>query len=231
MRDEMNENQFKIWYKADWPDETENQLFTMRALKKMFASLTVEEKKILNETPDEKRLGVDVARFGNDLTVLYKAVRFKETWFLTDSKYFSKQDTMKTVGEIINWHRKEEFDLIQIDDAGLGGGVTDRLKEVSETNNVVKAFIAAEKPDFNVKNYLNKKAQSYHGFSRRAEKGLVRVCDFNAVKLKKQLELLLYEFTSSGQMKIIDNQDKSPDFADASNIALFEGRKLLFGFA
>lgn len=233
---------FQMWYEAEFPEQMEDQLFSKRAIDNMKAALTEEEKKLLKEKPHEKRLGVDVARFGKNFTVLYKAIKYYETWFLTESKRFERLSTMQTTSQIIKWDREEDFDLIQIDDTGLGGGVTDRLKEL-DISEKVYPFVAGEKPwkskklskkkEEENKRNLNKKAYAYKNFESKATKGLVRIIDpENKDRLLNELRKIRYEYLSDGTtLKIIDPEDKSPDFADAANIALYTGKVFAFGFA
>jgi len=240
---EMTANEFKIWYEAEWPDELQDQLFTQEDLSNMFAPLTKEELKLFKGKPDKKVLGVDVARYGNDLSVMFKALLYGDKWFIVSSKKFAKKSLMATTGQVTDWHKNEKFDRINIDDGGLGGGVTDRLKELPETRSKTNAFIAGENPwklkrkltkkeEEDNKQFLNKKAFYYRKFETLARKGLVRVIDKdNAQILHDQLKKMRYEFTSSGALRVIDPEDKSPDFADAANIALFTPPGLVFAFA
>jgi phage terminase large subunit len=241
MKSKMTVNEFKIWYEADYPDELEDQLFTQKALKKMFEPLSKQELSLLEKEPDLKQLGVDIARYGNDLSVLYPVFFYGDKKIVLNPLSFSKQDTMKTVGQIINVDSRVKFHNINIDDSGMGGGVTDRLKELNLNSNIVP-FVAGEMP-FKKKNlnaeellhnkkYLNKKAFWFRNLSLEAEKGLVRIALCNESNpLFEQLKALKYEYSSNGKFKINDNQEKSPDFADALMMACFIGKpKAIFDF-
>ena len=75
----------------------------------------------------------DVARFGSDETVI--AVR--EGLRVRIGKAYGGRDTMRTVGEILAAARRLPADrrgkpVLVVDDVGVGGGVTDRLREVGE---------------------------------------------------------------------------------------------------
>lgn len=234
---EMLPNEFKIWYEADWPDELDNQLFSRKALEKMFAPLTPQETELLKTTPTLKKLGVDVARFGNDLTVLQSVYTFNDVSFLMTPKSFSKQDTMKTVGEVINKDRIENFKEINIDDPGIGGGVVDRLKEIPEVKQKTFPFVAGEAP-FKLKRnlrkdeiesntrFLNKKSYFYKQFAKMSAEGKIRVVPSSHSQiLHNQLKQLMYDFTSNGHLKVIEDETKSPDFADAANVGLYSSPK------
>ena len=240
-KEEMISNEFDIWYEALWPDELENQLFTKLDMANFTAPLTEKEIALLKTEPDEKRLGCDIARFGVDLTVLYRLVRYGDTWFFTNSIFFEKQDTMKTTGAIVNWDKDENFDLINVDDSGLGGGVTDRLHEIDQTRGKTIGFVAGESAwnqkevsrKLNVKElddnkrFLNKKALYYKNLESMCRKGKARLVDEkNRHKLIKELKGILYEHQSNGKMKITD-PTKSPDFADAAMIGIYSKPKII----
>lgn len=71
-------------------------------------------------------LGVDVAREGDDATVIYR----RRDWTATLEHRHRKKDLMEVVGEIIRACRRDKPRRIKIDDAGMGGGVTDRLRQI-----------------------------------------------------------------------------------------------------
>jgi len=239
---EMTSNEFKVWYKGEWADTLEDQLFPQPELEMISAKITPEEKELLTMEPDEKRLGCDIARFGNDRTVLCKLERYDSKWFIVKFKVYRKKDTMKTVGEIVAWDREEHFGTINIDDAGLGGGVTDRLREIDGIKRRVFPFLAGELPckfkrvltkteEEKNKQFFNKKSYWLRKLETLTREGRIRLVDeeYGDV-LINDLRKLRYEFTSSGKLKTIDPEDKSPDFADAVNIGLFNPHKLVFDF-
>jgi hypothetical protein len=70
-------------------------------------------------------LGVDPARFGADSTVI--AVRQGRD--IIAIKRYKGDDTMETVGRIIECMEEYKPVLVNIDEGGLGAGVVDRMKE------------------------------------------------------------------------------------------------------
>ena len=70
-------------------------------------------------------VGVDPARFGSDATVI--AVRQGRD--IIELKKHKGDDTMETVGRIIEVIEQYQPALVAIDEGGLGAGVVDRLKE------------------------------------------------------------------------------------------------------
>ncbi|AXI43280.1 hypothetical protein C1J02_16080 [Sulfitobacter sp. SK011] len=76
----------------------------------------------------EKILGVDVARFGNDKSVLY----FRQGRDGAPLPYerHAGWDTMKLASRIAEWINRWQPDAVFIDDGGVGGGVVDRLHQL-----------------------------------------------------------------------------------------------------
>jgi len=70
-------------------------------------------------------LGVDVARFGGDKTQIYRRAGNK----ITGHKEFSSMDTQFVAKEVWQMAKMDPSVKIKVDDTGVGGGVTDRLRE------------------------------------------------------------------------------------------------------
>lgn len=109
----------------------------------VFIQLSLVEKSIMTEfsprkTPNTIRIGCDVARFGDDKTVIGSKIDEKATI----EKKRQGQDTMKTADDIVLLY----YDLLKrypgykdtitvcVDDGGVGGGVIDRLKQMQRNN-------------------------------------------------------------------------------------------------
>ena len=70
--------------------------------------------------------GVDVARFGDDKTEIYKRAGMK----IVEHRELSKMDTQWIAKEVWQMANHDPSIRIKVDDTGLGGGVTDRLREL-----------------------------------------------------------------------------------------------------
>lgn len=88
-------------------------------------------------TPDLVHIGCDVARFGDDKTV----IGYKVDEQVTLHKKRQGQDTMKTADDIILLGEQlvQRYKLndpipVKVDDGGVGGGVVDRLRQVKRLN-------------------------------------------------------------------------------------------------
>ena len=160
-------------------------------------------------------IGVDVARFGSDKTVI--ATRSGQR--LVDLDTYSKEDTMKTTGRVIAAIKKHGPESVKVDVIGIGAGVVDRLLEQDQE---VDGVNVAEKADDSEK-FLNRRAELYWGLRERFQQGDVSIPDDEG--LIGELANIKYEFTSRGQIKIEAKEKmkkrgmKSPDMADAVMLA------------
>lgn len=75
--------------------------------------------------PGRRVVGVDVARFGQDKTVL--AVRQGNV--VTELRAYTKADTMQTTGRVVGLLHGQPDALAVVDVVGIGAGVVDRLAE------------------------------------------------------------------------------------------------------
>lgn len=208
---------------GQFPEMGDDSLFNMRMLKE--ASV--------RELEDGTRteLGVDVARFGNDETVIY--LRRGQVYYL--HKTLRKNDLMSVCGAIVLAIKATGARAVKVDDIGLGGGVTDRLKEIvreerakphSQRNealanckiygvNVGKAA-SSKKSD---EKFLNLRAELYWNLRVLVNDG---ECQFPEDEMTlNQLAATKYEIDSKGRIRIEGKEDMkdrglvSPDRADA----------------
>jgi hypothetical protein len=202
---------YRMLYGADFVEEVTGALIPLSAIKEAI------DKKI--EFPDVgekpwKDLGVDVARYGTDLTVLQPVRRTTELFrFLTPQSHPMTSVT-STVGLVINeFSRAAEkgkpYRNATVDDLGVGGGVTDFLEERDVP---VTAFIASKKARDD-KHFANAKSEQAWELRTAFIEGRVSIP--NHAKLIEQLQNEKYEFDSHGRIKVVDPSDKSPDFFDA----------------
>ena len=90
------------------------------------------------EIPDLIHIGCDVARFGDDKTVIGSKVNEKADIVCKRQG----QDTMKTADDIVMCYDKllkkypkyKRPVAVKIDDGGVGGGVVDRLRQMKRSN-------------------------------------------------------------------------------------------------
>ncbi len=157
-------------------------------------------------------LGVDVARYGTDRTVL--ALRRGPVARVVGD--YATQATMETTGRVVAAWREHPVDEIRVDGVGVGGGVVDRLVEIGF--GVVDMQAGAAPADR--EHFLNARAEWYWALRERFEAGDMDL-DPDDDDLAAQLGAIKYRFTSRGQIQIESKDDMrkrglpSPDRADA----------------
>lgn len=89
----------------------------------------------------ERRMGVDVARFGDDRTVFILRVGNQ----IEHCEIRAKQDTMATAGQAMAFYKKWRADNVFVDANGVGAGVADRLAE--QRIPVVAVMVSEKAPE------------------------------------------------------------------------------------
>jgi len=155
--------------------------------------------------------GLDVARFGDDRSVLCK----RQGNVVTEFRVWQNLDLMQLTGAIVNEAKGDKPAEICVDSIGLGSGVADRLRELGHVVrdvNVSEASAmnpqAAKLRDelwMSVKDWLN-----------------ARACRIPKMdELRQELVAPTYTFTSNGKIKVEGKQElkkrgmRSPDLADS----------------
>jgi len=165
--------------------------------------------------------GVDVARYGDDQTVVYRnrggVVRLE---FATH-----KQSTMKTAGavaKILNDGPKAAEAVV--DTIGVGAGVFDRLAEQELQVRAFEAGAASTQPT----KFVNLRAEQWWRLRQLFEEGLIDL-DPEDEELHSQLLSVRYEINSSGRIKVESKEDMrkrgmpSPDRGDAVMMSTYQG--------
>jgi len=211
-------------YKArvcgEFPEEGEDTLISLRWVLDAVGREGVEDKLPVV-------IGCDVARFGQDETVV---IVLRDGRMETVRAYTGR-DLMQTCGEIIRVKRElgvDESALVVVDDVGLGGGVTDRLRELGHR---VMAFKGGGKAR-DAEQFVNRRTESYWYLREELREG--RLALPNDDLLKSQLTSIRYRPRSDGRIELEKKDEMlkrgvpSPDRADALCMALW-GRKRAVG--
>lgn len=163
----------------------------------------------------EKKLGIDVARYGNDKTV------FCEIFgkIVKPLEAVNKKDTNWTIGKALDKNKNIKYDYIGVDDTGVGGGVTDGLENEGLDISALNFGSAAQEND----KFENLKAEMYWNLREAIKKKEISLPDDK--ELINELCSIKYSYTRKGCIKIESKDDlkkrglKSPDKADALVIA------------
>lgn len=190
---------------------------------------TLEFDPIPNDKVKLIRFGVDVARFGDDETILYPNV--ENEIIEKDIKIRLGQDTMATAGDVLaltrEYHKKypNAHIFAIVDDTGLGGGVTDRLNEILRNEEIkglsqyfhVIPVVASAGVDH--ENYDDITTLLWGTVRELMQERQLKIPNCN--RLIGQLTVRKYTLTSRGKLKIEPKKVMkergvdSPDRADA----------------
>lgn len=165
-------------------------------------------------------LTVDVARFGDDETVIY----WRQGKRLRLISASAKEDTMQTAGRVYAAWRATEAGEVRVDAGGVGGGVADRLRELGVK--VRDMHFGGAPLDGDA--YLMARDEWF--FALRdwldPEQGGELELDPVDDVLPGQLTSIKYRLTSRGQNRIESKDEMklrglpSPDHADAAAMAV-----------
>jgi len=151
-------------------------------------------------------LGVDVARMGEDETVLYSVCRIKRDELVEIELEISEKNLLPDIVRRIK-HADSRFNYkkIYIDDGGLGSGVFDPLMEDEQTKRkTISINNAARSLDVDEKR--RKKLMKEDLYTN-----LLRLMEQGKVKLKKNTDTILslksiqYEYDEKKQLRIFGN--------------------------
>lgn len=171
--------------------------------------------------------GVDIARYGENKTVFVLVKGIKVVAILS----YSRQNTMKTAGQIVGLCKRMNPNKVKIDEIGVGGPVVDRLLEQGLDVCGVDVSRSANEKD----KFANLRAEYYWHLRNRFEEGSVSLRPIASqldkselVQLIEQLTSIRYEYGSNGKIVIWSKERmrregiKSPDIADAMMLAFAE---------
>ena len=170
--------------------------------------------------------GIDVARFGDDRTVLLK----RQGNVVLDVKSWNGADLMESTGRIVNEARLDKPEVMCVDSIGVGAGLADRLRELGfNVRDVNVSEVSSMNPQaaklrdelwLSVKEWLGQRA-----------------CHIPPNDdLRAELVAPTYTFLSNGKIKVESKGElkkrgmRSPDLADAlcltfaGEAALISGR-------
>ncbi|MEN6396670.1 MAG: hypothetical protein ABFC78_09330 [Methanoregula sp.] len=160
-------------------------------------------------------LGVDVARYGSDQTVII----LRQGPVARITKTMPMSSTMAVAGEVIKALRETGASSAKVDAVGIGAGTVDRLVEQRAPVEEMQSGATSSDPEV----YLNTRAEWYWGLRIRFETGDIDI--ENDAELISQLSNIKYMINSRGQIQIESKEDMkkrglpSPDKADTLMLA------------
>lgn len=231
--------------KRDWGEESPRFLskvlaqFPLTSVDSLFSGSDIETARNNLITPDAtafRVLGVDVARYGADKTV----VALNVGGHVEILAAFNSMDIMEVSARVHKLALEENVDQVRVDGIGVGGGVVDRLVGLARASDnrytVVEMTAGATPPDRTL--HRNSRAYWYDTLKHQMRNGLVDIPDPKvsaegefytdeeiikagyAKQFLKELTGVKYGYPN-GIMQIESKEDirrrgdKSPDFVDA----------------
>ena len=203
-RNTMAENQYRREFLCDFGASMDNALIT---IDKVADSVAIKRTEA-DVKGSAKILGVDVARFGSDRSVIQK----RKGLAAYEPKIFDDIDNMTLAGMVAQTINEWEPDAVFID-AGRGEGVIDRLRQLGYFITEVNFGGKALKPMYN-----NKRSEMWDGIRIWLDDGGSLPPN---VDLKTDLCVPTYKFDSSNRLQLESKDDikkrggRSPDLGDA----------------
>ena len=172
--------------------------------------------------PDDKPIvGLDIARFGDDKTVII----VRHGMRVLHIEELRKSDLVNTTGRVITVADEFKARHIMIDEVGIGAGVLDTLKQ--DRKFITTGINGGARSD-DPNKYGNLRAQIFDGLRQRFADSQISIP--NDPELISQLASLTYRYNARGQLlleskEIIKGHGRqSPDKADALAYAFAEHR-------
>lgn len=219
---EWVEHKRRVWGEGDarwlskvlgeFPAETDNTFFGQLALDRGVDTVIVDDAAV------RPVLGVDIARFGDDESVIYMnrggRVRLVDSW--------GKVDTVVSARRVHQFAMSVDAAEVRVDASGIGGAVFDMLGSLSEFDDKRYVLIgidgAARSPD--PAQWANARAYNHDSLRKQLMDGKLDI-DFDDAELRDQLLMVTYKFNNRGAVQITPKDELrgvmggSPDRLDA----------------
>ncbi|HET6401964.1 MAG TPA: hypothetical protein VFH95_11265 [Candidatus Kapabacteria bacterium] len=210
---------------GEWADMESEGLIPMELLQAACQTPSSKEGEV-------KCLGVDIARGGEDATVF----AFFAGNCQLEFKTMHEKDLMAIAHRIKRYY-DEGFQIIALDDTGVGGGVTDRLKEFHLLDRAGRTIVdggiypvnfaqAAKGLLRNNKDLANARAEMYFALLDELRAGSLRLLDHK--QLLQELAAIRLSITENTLAFRLEDKEltrrrlgRSPDFADATALARY----------
>jgi len=175
-------------------------------------------------------ISCDPADKGRDEMVMFWGIENKPHREVIGYYSEPKTDSMEMVGKLVELAKSyigyEMKGIIKIDKVGMGVGPLSRLKEVIHgelgMKNIQIMGCGAGEKAVKTDLFINQKAENNFRLKGIMEDDLISFPKLR--KLRMQLMAMKWDLTSAGKKKIIDPEEKSPDWSDALVLFVWEGK-------
>ena len=162
-----------------------------------------------------KIVGVDVARFGDDQSVITR----RQGLYCAPQQKLRGVDTMTLAGIVADLVQEWQPDALFVDGVGVGAGVVDRLRQLGV--DVIDAQAGARALDQH--KYVNRRAEMWAKMREWLEQGAIP----DDPELEADLTGLEYAYNTAGAVQLERKEDmkkrglSSPDCADSLALTFF----------
>jgi len=211
IRNEQAENVFRQEYLCDFNASSEDILIPMDLV-------TEAQHRHLEPGSYEHMpliMGVDVARFGDDASVM----TFRRGVYCEEQLAMRNLSTMELAGRVADMYRKRRPQAVFVDGIGVGAGVVDRLKELGIPVIDAQAGARALHPE----KYVNRRAEMWVAMRDWLTAGVIPPDPV----LMADMTTLTYSYNSSGALVLEKKEDakerlqRSPDRADSLALTFY----------
>lgn len=200
---------FKSKVLGEFPDEDDTAFFSQNAIDKAI------DTEYEDDTEVPVVMGVDLARFGEDDSVIYTnrggRVRQYAKW--------SKATAVESANRVHQAALELGCQEVRVDGAGLGGPVVDQLAAMANGKYIVISILgSAASPDRT--RWFNARAYNFDSLREQMLEGKIDI-DPDDADLLDEMMMLRYKFHGTGSIQIESKDDmrgrgvKSPDNLDA----------------
>jgi hypothetical protein len=206
---------------AEFPEEDDTTFFSQQAIDKAIDCEIEEDMNI------PVVLGVDLARFGDDDSVVYSnrggRLRHMSTW--------SKANAVESANRVHEMAVALGASEVRVDATGLGAPVVDMLATMCQGKYFVISIIGSAASPDNMR-WLNARACGYDSLREGMIMGRIDL-DLTDKDLLDEMMAIKYKFSAKGSIQIESKDDmrsrgmKSPDRLDAAMYAGLDMSKLL----
>ena len=200
---------------GQFPEEDDFAFFSQKSINEAYDS------DIEDDGDKEVILGVDVARFGSDETVV--AVNRGGNIRINKDDAWSRTDLVETARKVHAIALRENAVEVRIDSSGIGGGVYDFLEEMPDfyprNYHLIGWDNGSAAPD--PSQHMNKRAYAHDSLRTQMMNRDIDL-DYADEDLREELQAITYKFTQRGAIQITPKDEikkglsgRSPDRLDA----------------
>lgn len=198
---------------GEFPDEASDVLVLIKWILEA-------QHKVMEDHNDERILAVDVARHGRDRTVFIEMNGFE----MKAVRTLQGKPTNETAGAALWMAKDRGLETIIVDDTGVGGGVTDMIRERKPADVRLVPINFSQRPD-DPQHFAMWRDEAWWRLRESFRNKDIKI--LNLDEIVADLCDVHYTYNSKGQLKIETKDEmksrgkKSPDFGDALAMAIW----------